>query len=230
MPDEEIPTVTFDETHPSSQALSIQAHVGSRSDTTSHQNPGEDRLLFSISNLSIYLSSRFPIIYTALPRLPFALVPFVFCQFILLEGLSRQGWIDIFANWLVILTKREMFKTVWVVGSFGIIWGSLKFGGTDIGTTILFTKIVRAAASSYVPPSSGPEVNIQAFLQSAAIALAVTTVGPSSGVRLREKILTQNGMYSTVYRNKKFPPLGPFFIMLTVVGLAVISAEMAVLY
>ena len=109
-------------------------------------------------SFSTYLSIHFPTIHTALPRLPFVLVPVVFSQFILIEGLSHQGWIDLFAQWLVIVTKREMFKTVWVVGVLGVLLCNAS--GTNIGATILLTKIVRAAASSYVPPSSGQEVNV----------------------------------------------------------------------
>ena len=90
---------------------------------------------------STYLSIHFPTFHTALPRLPFALVPFAFSQFILIEGLSRQGWIDIFAQWLVILTRREMFKTIWVVGVLGVLLCNAS--GTNIGATILLTKIVK---------------------------------------------------------------------------------------
>ena len=224
-------TTVFQRTHPSLQALSIQAradlHSNPLNTPTSHQNL---QLLSFIPNLSIYLSSRFPIIYTALPRLPFALVPFTFSQFILIEGLSHQGWIDVFANWLVTLTKREMFKTVWVVGSFGMLWCNTS--GTDIGATILLTKIVRAAASSYVPPSSGPEVNMQAFLRSAAIALAVASnIGAAPFASLAGltsgKIRIQNRIYIRAKENLWYM----FSLMVrTAVGLAVISAEMAVLF
>ena len=183
---------------------------------------------------SAYLSIHFTTFHTALPRLPFALVPFAFSQFILIEGLSRQGWIDIFAQWLVIVTKREMFKTVWVVGVLGVLLCNAS--GTNIGATILLTKIVNTAASSYVPPSSGPEVNIKAFLRSAAIALAVAsnigavsfTFSASLAGLLWRQILSQKKI---IVPQKTFARwnVGPVLVM-TVVGLAVVSAEMAVLY
>jgi Na+/H+ antiporter NhaD/arsenite permease-like protein len=195
-------------------------------------------LLSSISDLlhrfSTYLSKNYPTFHTALPRLPFALVPFAFSQFILIEGLSRQGWIDIFAQWLVIVTKREMFKTVWVVGVLGVLLCNAS--GTNIGATILLTKIVNTAALSYVPPSSGPEVNIKTFLRSAAIALAVAsnigavsfTFSASLAGLLWRQILLQKEI---TVAQKTFARwnLGPIVVM-TVVGLAVVSAEMAVLY
>ena len=195
-------------------------------------------LLSSISDVlhrfPTYLSIHFPTFLTALPRLPFALVPFAFSQFILIEALSRQGWIDTFAEWLVIVTKREMFKTVWVVGVLGVLLCNAS--GTNIGATILLTKIVNAAALTYAPPSSGPEVNIKAFLRSAAIALAVAsnigavsfTFSASMAGLLWRQILLQKGIY---VRQKTFAwwNLAPVIVM-TAVGLAVVSAEMAVLY
>ena len=194
-------------------------------------------LLSSIANMqrrfSKYLSIHFPTIHTALPRLPFTLVPFAFSQFILIEGLSHQGWIEIFAQWLVIVTKREMFKTVWVVGVLGVLLCNTS--GTNIGATILMTKIVRAAALSYVPPSSGG-VNIQAFLRSAAIALAVAsnigavsfTFSASLAGLLWKQILIQKWkpISQTTFAKWNLCPI----LVMTAVGLAVVSAEMAVLY
>ena len=195
-------------------------------------------LLSSISDLlhrfSKYLSDYYPTFHTALPRLPFALVPFAFSQFILIEGLGHQGWIDIFAEWLVVVTNREMFKTVWVVGVLGVLLCNAS--GTNIGATILLTKIVNTAASSYVPPSTGPEVNINAFLRSAAIALAVAsnigavsfTFSASLAGLLWRQILSQKNITVAQTTFARWN-LGPIVVM-TVVGLAVVSAEMAVLY
>ena len=183
---------------------------------------------------STYISIHFPTFHTALPRLPFALVPFAFSQFILIEGLSRQGWIDIFAQWLVILTKREMFKTIWVVGVLGVLLCNAS--GTNIGATILLTKIVNTAALSYVPPSSGPEVNIEAFLRSAAVALAVAsnigavsfTFSASLTGLLWRQILVQKKI---IVPQRTFAKWNLFpVVVMTVVGLAVVSGEMSVLY
>ena len=127
-----------------------------------------------------------------------------------------------------------MFKTIWVVGVLGVLLCNAS--GTNIGATILLTKIVRAAALSYVPPSSGPGVNIQAFLRSAAIALAIAsnigavsfTFSASLAGLLWRQILTQKKIY---VQQKTFARwnLAPIVVM-TAVGLAVVSAEMAVLY
>ncbi|KAF8811270.1 hypothetical protein BYT27DRAFT_7336307 [Phlegmacium glaucopus] len=254
-------TVTFDEgAHSSIPTASTDTRVASRSNTlkTLVSEDGVDSISYndgplspsktnlvsslpiplSISNLQPhfwkYLSTHFPTLYTAIPRLPFALVPFAFSQFILIEALARQGWIQIFAKWLVIVTKREMFKTIWVVGVLGVLLCNTS--GTNIGATILLTKIMRQAATTYVAPSSGPTVNIDAFLRSAAIALAVAsnigavsfTFSASLAGLLWKQILTQKKITVTQTTFARWN-VGPVIVM-TTVGLAVVSAEMAVLY
>jgi len=45
-----------------------------------------------------YLTSRFPTATTVLKRLPIALVPFALLTFVLVQGLTRGGWVELFAN------------------------------------------------------------------------------------------------------------------------------------
>ncbi|EIW75979.1 hypothetical protein CONPUDRAFT_111819 [Coniophora puteana RWD-64-598 SS2] len=165
---------------------------------------------------------HFPTFFTALPRLPFALVPFAFSQFILIEALAHQGWIEIFARWLVIASEREMYAVVWLVGVLGVLL--CNFAGTNIGATILLTEIVRAAE---LEPS---------VFRGAAIALAVAsnigavsfTFSASLAGLLWRGILGQKGIKFTQRRFAVWN-LFPLLVM-TIAGLAVVSAEMAVLY
>ncbi|KIY44478.1 hypothetical protein FISHEDRAFT_51514 [Fistulina hepatica ATCC 64428] len=91
-----------------------------------------------------HLARRFPTFFTVFPWLPLPLVPFALSQFILIEALDHQGWIDIFAHWLVRITRHgEMVSTIWVVGVFGMLL--CNFAGTNFGATILLTKVVRVA-------------------------------------------------------------------------------------
>ena len=53
-----------------------------------------------VDRLHHRLDHYFPTFVTALPRLPFALVLFAFSQFILIEALNQQGWVEVFAHWL----------------------------------------------------------------------------------------------------------------------------------
>jgi len=177
------------------------------------------------------LAARFPTLYTAFPRLPFALVPFAFSQFILIEALAHQGWIEIFGRWLVLASGRRMYPTIWLIGVLGVILCNLS--GTNIGATILLTKVVRAAALS---APADVDVNLDAFNRSAAIALAVAsnigavsfTFSASLAGLLWKQILNQKGIF---IRQQTFAMwnLAPLVVM-TAVGLGVVCAEMAVLY
>ena len=177
-------------------------------------------------------AKRFPTINTALPRLPFALVPFAFSQFILIEALAHQGWIEIFGRWLVIATDRQIYPTIWLVGVLGVILCNCS--GTNIGATILLTKIVRHAILS--TPAGAEGINLNAFNRSAAIALAVAsnigavsfTFSASLAGLLWKQILKQKGITISQRTFAKWNLL-PLTIM-TVVGLGVVSAEMAVLF
>ncbi|KDQ62115.1 hypothetical protein JAAARDRAFT_54131 [Jaapia argillacea MUCL 33604] len=166
--------------------------------------------------------AHFPTFLTALPRLPFALVPFAFSQFILIEALSHQGWINVFASWLVHVTHRQMYPVIWVMGVIGVIMCNIS--GTNIGATILLTKVARAAVL--------PDHTFRA----AAIALAVAsnigavsfTFSASLAGLLWRAILKQKGIF-VKQREFAYWNILPLLVM-TIAGLAVVSAEMAVLY
>ncbi|KIJ63952.1 hypothetical protein HYDPIDRAFT_112439 [Hydnomerulius pinastri MD-312] len=175
-----------------------------------------------LNNIHARLRTHFPTFFTALPRLPFALVPFAFSQFILIEALAHQGWVDVFATWLIRASHKQMYPTIWLIGVLGVILCNLS--GTNIGATILLTKVVRAAALPYHSD------------RAAAIALAVAsnigavsfTFSASLAGLLWRGILKQKGI--TVKQTQfAFWNSLPLLVM-TVAGLGVVSAEMAVLF
>ena len=169
------------------------------------------------------LAAHFPTFFTALPRLPFALIPFAFSQFILIEGLAHQGWIDVFATWLVKATNRQIVPTVWLIGVLGVILCNV--AGTNIGATILLTKVVHAAPDFPVGST-----------RAAAIALAVAsnigavsfTFSASLAGLLWKSILGQKGINvkQSMFAFWNCLPL----LAMTGVGLAVVTAEMQFLY
>ncbi|KAF8965473.1 hypothetical protein BDZ97DRAFT_1659000 [Flammula alnicola] len=245
-------SVTFDEVNPALVPSTTQTRTSTRSNTANtamttntltpplRKSPDQtptapfhslDKLYSDLHSYRTNFATRFPTFYTAFPRLPFALVPFAFSQFILIEALAHQGWIDIFARWLVIATGRMMYPTIWIIGVLGVIMCNLS--GTNIGATILLTKVVRAATVS-APPDTN--VNLAAFNRSAAIALAVAsnigavsfTFSASLAGLLWKQILNQKGIFikQWVFARWNLAPLA----VMTVVGLAVVSAEMAILY
>ncbi|RDB19705.1 Arsenical pump membrane protein [Hypsizygus marmoreus] len=168
-------------------------------------------------------SHHFPTLATALPRLPFALIPFAFSQFILIEALSHQGWIAVFGNWLVKATHGQIHPTIWIIGVLGVLLCNA--AGTNIGATILLTKIVRAAPG--FPHDSTRAAAIALAIASNIGAVSFTFSASLAGL-LWDTILQQKGI-EIKQRTFAFWNMLPLGVM-TAVGLGVVSAEMAVLY
>ncbi|KAI6044635.1 hypothetical protein EDC04DRAFT_2641362 [Pisolithus marmoratus] len=180
------------------------------------------RLPSWLSMLYTRFHLHFPTCFTALPRLPFALVPFAFSQFILIQALDHQGWVNILANWLVKATHKDMYATTWLVGVLGVILCNV--AGTNVGATILLTKVVNAAA---LPSHS---------TRAAAIALAVASnIGAvsftfsASLAGLLWKVILAKEQIFVRQRDFAYWNCLPLLVM-TVTGLAIVCAEMAVLY
>ncbi|OBZ69579.1 hypothetical protein A0H81_10097, partial [Grifola frondosa] len=93
------------------------------------------------------ISSTFPTATTVIARLPFALIPFAFLMFILVQGLSTKGWVEIFAHWWAAWVNRT--GTLGAVGGMGFISCMLcNFCGTNIGATILLARVLQIWRSS----------------------------------------------------------------------------------
>jgi hypothetical protein len=61
-----------------------------------------------------WLQETFPTVTAVVAHLPFALVPFTFCMFILVQGLVTKGWVSVFAyGW------DHWVKKTGTVGSIG---------------------------------------------------------------------------------------------------------------
>ncbi|KAF8920781.1 hypothetical protein CPB85DRAFT_1372815 [Mucidula mucida] len=169
------------------------------------------------------LSRHFPTFFTALPRLPFGLIPFAFSQFILIEALDHQGWIEVFAHWLVRASGRAIHPSIWLIGVLGVILCNIS--GTNIGATILLTKVVRAAPD--FPSDSTRAAGIALAVASNVGAVSFTFSASLAGL-LWTTILEQKGIHikQTTFAFWNLLPI----VLMTGVGLAVVSAEMAVLY
>ncbi len=171
-----------------------------------------------------FSKDHLPTIYNAFPRLPFALVPFAFSQFILIEALSGQGWINIFARWLVIATNKEMYPMVWIMGVMGVILCNIS--GTNIGATILLTQIVRAAD---LPPDSRRAAGIALAVASNIGAVSFVFSASLAGLLWKGIIDDQKpGNKITQRAFAKWNTI-PLVVMMSV-GLAVVTLEMRIKY
>ena len=171
-----------------------------------------------------FAKDNLPTLYNAFPRLPFALVPFAFSQFILIEALSGQGWINIFARWLIIATNKEMYPMVWIIGIMGVILCNIS--GTNIGATILLTQVVRAAD---LPFDSKRAAGIALAVASNIGAVSFVFSASLAGLLWKGIIDDQkpgNKITQRVFARWNVIPL----VVMMGVGLAVVSLEMRIKY
>jgi hypothetical protein len=64
--------------------------------------PGQENRQSTLMSLCTeaytWSQETFPTVTAVLAHLPFALVPFAFCMFILVQGLVTKGWVEVFAH------------------------------------------------------------------------------------------------------------------------------------
>ncbi|KAI0006589.1 arsenite efflux transporter-like protein ArsB-like protein [Xylariaceae sp. FL0662B] len=107
------------------------------------QERGPATLVSLAADAHRWSQETFPTVMAVLAHLPLALVPFAFCMFILVEALVSKGWVPVFAyGWDHWVTKTG---TVGSIGGMGFLSVILcNFAGTNIGTTILLSRVIQA--------------------------------------------------------------------------------------
>ncbi|KAK0671893.1 putative arsenite efflux transporter ArsB-like protein [Cercophora samala] len=104
----------------------------------------DQRTLSSIAKDTYRWSQEtFPTATAVLSHLPYALIPFAFAMFILVQALVTKGWVEVFAKgWDHWVNKTG---TVGAIGGMGFLSVILcNFSGTNIGTTILLSRIIQS--------------------------------------------------------------------------------------
>lgn len=117
-------------------------------------------LVSLVSDGYLWLQETFPTVTAVLAHLPFALVPFAFCMFILVQALVTKGWVPVFAyGWDGWVHKTG---TVGSIGGMGFLSVILcNFAGTNIGTTILLSRVIQAWAQIHA--DSGAPISDRTF-------------------------------------------------------------------
>lgn len=90
------------------------------------------------------LQRWFPSLMASLRRLPLALLPFAFGMFILVQALNHVGFVTIMARGLGRVCKAGVAATTFFMAFLSIVL--CNFGGTNIGATILLTKVMQSDA------------------------------------------------------------------------------------
>ncbi|KAL2018104.1 hypothetical protein VTK56DRAFT_1290 [Thermocarpiscus australiensis] len=85
----------------------------------------------------------FPTATAVISHLPFALVPFAFAMFVLVQALVNKGWVPVFAmGWDKWVKKTGTIGAIGGMGFLSIIL--CNFCGTNIGTTILLSRVIQS--------------------------------------------------------------------------------------
>ncbi|KAL7923710.1 hypothetical protein ACQKWADRAFT_41473 [Trichoderma austrokoningii] len=114
-----------------------------RNSLASIQWPRGPATLMSLGQDTLrWCQETFPTAAAVVLHLPFALVPFAFCMFILVQGLVTKGWVPVFAHGWEHWVKKT--GTVGAIGGMGFLSVVLcNFAGTNIGTTILLCRVIQ---------------------------------------------------------------------------------------
>ncbi|KUI69498.1 Arsenical pump membrane protein [Cytospora mali] len=114
-----------------------------RESTAFSQTIGPRTLVSRSREAYRWCQETFPTVIAVLAHLPFALVPFALSMFVLVEALVTKGWVPVFAyGWDHWVNKTG---TVGAIGGMGFLSVILcNFAGTNIGTTILLSRVVQA--------------------------------------------------------------------------------------
>ncbi|KAG8410121.1 hypothetical protein J3458_019189 [Metarhizium acridum] len=90
-----------------------------------------------------WCQETFPTAAAVILHLPFALIPFAFSMFVLVQALVTKGWIPVFAHGWDHWVKKT--GTVGAIGGMGFLSVVLcNFAGTNIGTSILLSRVIQA--------------------------------------------------------------------------------------
>jgi len=89
-----------------------------------------------------WFQETFPTSAAVMAHLPYALVPFAFSMFVLVQALVTKGWVPVFAyGWDHWVNKTG---TIGAIGGMGFLSVVLcNFAGTNIGTTILLSRVIQ---------------------------------------------------------------------------------------
>lgn len=117
-------------------------------------------LVSLVSDAYRWSQETFPTVTAVLAHLPFALVPFAFAMFVLVQALVTKGWVQVFAyGWDHWVNKTGTVGAIGGMGFISVILSNVsishhlglnnskltnsQFSGTNIGTTILLSRVIQ---------------------------------------------------------------------------------------
>ncbi|PGG98381.1 hypothetical protein AJ79_08889 [Helicocarpus griseus UAMH5409] len=107
-----------------------------------------------------WTQDTFPTVTAVVAHLPFALVPFAFTMFVLVQALVTKGWVPVFAyGWDHWVNKTG---TIGAIGGMGFLSVILcNFAGTNIGTAILLSRVIQSWQA--IHSANGTDISDRTF-------------------------------------------------------------------
>ena len=121
----------------------------------SHQQELEPTTLVSLyGQASWWLQTTFPTVMTIFAHLPFALVPFAFCMFVLVQALATKGWIPVFAHgWDHWVNKTGVVGSIGGMGFLSVILCNVSYSRGVARNSRLTHKPNSLPEPTLAPPS-----------------------------------------------------------------------------
>ncbi|KAI0126024.1 hypothetical protein BJ170DRAFT_583030 [Xylariales sp. AK1849] len=144
-----------DKENPESYAQVVDLEKRASRNAAPRQQRGRSTLVSYMKGRYRWSQEAFPTVTAVVAHLPFALVPFAFSMFVLVQALVTKGWVQVFAyGW-----DHWVNKTGTVGGVGGMAFLSVilcNFAGTNIGTTILLCRVIQTWQGFHELPGASP--------------------------------------------------------------------------
>lgn len=162
---------------------------------------------------TLYKSSRLPTVKTAIKRMPWKIMPFIFGMFIMVEILDNAGWIGLFSE--------SIGNVDSAIGIFGSVFFMCFLSSMACNImnnqpmTILFTRVIQHSAFNSLVSPIVVKASMFALIMGSNLGANFTLIGALAGI-MWSTISKEKGINITY---KSFAKLG-FKIMPIVVALA----------
>ncbi|KAG0368258.1 hypothetical protein BGZ54_002352 [Gamsiella multidivaricata] len=179
----------------------------------------------AIQKFSGAFERRLPLLHAIAIRMPWAILPFTFSMFILVEGLSHTGWIGIFASWATHLVPNYIAAT-YAIGFISVLLCNIF---NNVPMTILVARILQHPEFVNSPLAT-PEVVkgcLFALIVGSNLGACTTLISSLAGLMWDSVLRNKNagvGFWGFLRWNMGVMPVVIF------VALSVVVAELAVIF
>ncbi|KAF9389671.1 hypothetical protein CPB97_010855 [Podila verticillata] len=168
---------------------------------------------------------RFPLLHAIAIRMPWAILPFTFSMFVMVEGLSESGWIGIFSNWFTYLVPNYV-AAVYAVGFVSVLLCNVF---NNVPMTILVARILQHPnfAGSTLATPEVVKGCLFALIVGSNLGACTTLISSLAGLMWDSVLKNKNssvGFWGFFKWNMGVMPVVIF------VALSVVVAEVAIMY